>query len=184
MALKPRVIASNGYSLIRVGKNHHLADCRGYAYEHRLVAEKKLGRRLKKGEIVHHMDGSRRNNHPGNIQVLKSAKYHRALDRRPESKQRLPHERNPLVKCACGCGLRFRRFDTEGRWRNFCVGHSDRHCPSQDAIMAQLASGNKTYSQLRDNSGLKPQAVKDALRKMIKWNRIEKISRGIYGKKD
>lgn len=51
-----RVIASNGYVLIRVGTDHHLADVRGYAYEHRLVAEKKMGRRLRKGEQVHHLD--------------------------------------------------------------------------------------------------------------------------------
>lgn len=41
-----RSIASNGYVLIKVGTGHHLADVRGYAYEHRLVAERKLGRRL------------------------------------------------------------------------------------------------------------------------------------------
>jgi hypothetical protein len=35
-------IASNGYMLIRVGVNHHLSDVRGYAYEHRLVAEQKI----------------------------------------------------------------------------------------------------------------------------------------------
>ena len=33
-----------GYKLVFVGKKHHLADVRGYAYEHRLLAEKKLGR--------------------------------------------------------------------------------------------------------------------------------------------
>ena len=38
-----RTVASNGYILIRVGKEHHLADVRGYAYEHRLIAETKLG---------------------------------------------------------------------------------------------------------------------------------------------
>lgn len=38
-----RSIASNGYMLVRVGLSHHLADVRGYAYEHRLVAEQKIG---------------------------------------------------------------------------------------------------------------------------------------------
>lgn len=49
-------IASNGYKLIFVGKQHHLADIRGYAYEHRINAEKKIGRRLRPGEQVHHLD--------------------------------------------------------------------------------------------------------------------------------
>lgn len=40
-----------GYMLIYVGKHHHLADVRGYAYEHRLVAEQMLGRRLEPGAL-------------------------------------------------------------------------------------------------------------------------------------
>lgn len=32
-----RSVASNGYMLVRAGVGHHLADVRGYAYEHRLV---------------------------------------------------------------------------------------------------------------------------------------------------
>lgn len=43
-----RSVASNGYVLIRVGVEHHLADVRGYAYEHRVVAEQKIKRALKK----------------------------------------------------------------------------------------------------------------------------------------
>lgn len=41
-----RAVTSHGYVLIRVGAEHHLADVRDYAYEHRLVAAEKLGRRL------------------------------------------------------------------------------------------------------------------------------------------
>ena len=54
-----RTVASNGYVLVRVGIGHHLADVRGYAYEHRLVAEAKFGRRLLRGEVVHHADGDK-----------------------------------------------------------------------------------------------------------------------------
>lgn len=54
-----RSLASNGYILLRVGVGHLLADVRGYAYEHRVVAEAKLGRRLRKGEHVHHVDGDK-----------------------------------------------------------------------------------------------------------------------------
>lgn len=65
-----RSVASNGYVLIRVGVGHHLADSRGYAYEHRLVAERMLGRRLQGGEEVHHVDRNRQNNAPENLEVL------------------------------------------------------------------------------------------------------------------
>lgn len=65
-----RVVASNGYVLIRVGKSHHLADVRGYAYEHRLVAEETLGRRLRDDEQVHHKDENKQNNAPDNLEVV------------------------------------------------------------------------------------------------------------------
>jgi hypothetical protein len=45
-------------------------------HEHRVVAEKKIGRRLRRGEIVHHKDHRKRNNAPANLQVLKSQSEH------------------------------------------------------------------------------------------------------------
>ena len=50
-------------------------------HEHRVNAEKKLGRKLKPGEVVHHIDGDKQNNEPENIMVFKNqiehAKYHK-----------------------------------------------------------------------------------------------------------
>lgn len=39
-------------------------------HTHRTVAEQKLGRPLQKGEIVHHIDGDKRNNDPSNLMVM------------------------------------------------------------------------------------------------------------------
>lgn len=45
-------------------------------HEHRAVAENKIGRPLKKGEVVHHIDGDYRNNDPDNLMVLPSQAEH------------------------------------------------------------------------------------------------------------
>lgn len=49
-------------------------------HEHRVVAERMLGRKLRKGEVVHHIDGNKRNNFPENLMVFESqaehARYH------------------------------------------------------------------------------------------------------------
>ena len=47
---------------------------------HRLVAEEVLGRPLRAGEVVHHRDGDRTNNDPGNLQVLPSQRHHMVLE--------------------------------------------------------------------------------------------------------
>lgn len=51
--------------------------------EHRVVAEKMLGRNLQRGEVVHHMDGDKRNNAPENLMVFRSqsayVQYHAKL---------------------------------------------------------------------------------------------------------
>lgn len=45
-------------------------------YEHRAVAEAKLGRPLQAGEVVHHEDGNKQNNHPENVVIFSSQTAH------------------------------------------------------------------------------------------------------------
>ena len=54
-------------------------------HEHRVVAEQVLGRPLKPGEVVHHIDGNKQNNAPENLMVFANqaehAKWHKLHDK-------------------------------------------------------------------------------------------------------
>ena len=56
--------------------NHPRAMSNGCVYEHILVAEQKLGRQLKDGECVHHIDENKRNNDPNNLIIFDSIGSH------------------------------------------------------------------------------------------------------------
>lgn len=45
-------------------------------HTHRIVAEQILGRPLLPGEVVHHIDGDKRNNEPSNLMVFTSQSEH------------------------------------------------------------------------------------------------------------
>ena len=45
-------------------------------HAHRVAAERKLGRKLKPGEVVHHIDGDKHNNDPENLMVFKNQQEH------------------------------------------------------------------------------------------------------------
>lgn len=62
-------ITKQGYKYVRqVGHPHATQD--GYVLEHRLVMECLIGRFLERHEIVHHKDGNRLNNDPGNLELM------------------------------------------------------------------------------------------------------------------
>jgi len=48
-------------------------------HAHRVIAEQKIGRPLRPGEVVHHIDGNKRNNDPANLEVLPSQSVHTSL---------------------------------------------------------------------------------------------------------
>lgn len=176
-----RSIASNGYVLIRVGKDHHLADVRGYAYEHRLVAEDKLGRRLRQGEIPHHVNGIKTDNRPENIEVVASPAHHHLRHRRQPSTLRHPDAPNPMVLYACGCGAELRQFDRAGRKRSYVSGHNPTKAVVTDAFLAALRDGPVGLSAISQLTGRRLGATRTLATKLVKERRIVRVARGHYG---
>ena len=70
-------IFCHGYTLVRKPE-HPRARPDGYVLEHVVVMEQKLGRPLKDGEIIHHIDRNKSNNRPENL-ALTTNRTHMAL---------------------------------------------------------------------------------------------------------
>jgi len=76
---------------------------------HRHIMEELLGRLLVPGEIVHHKNGDKYDNDPGNLEVL-SAKEH--------SKHH--NQKYPLTKSCLLCGLIFTPLPTKRKRAKTC----------------------------------------------------------------
>lgn len=63
-------------------------------HQHRVVMERKLGRKLRKGEIVHHIDHNKKNNHPDNLQVINQAEHCRLHFTKNDKSLRAPKKNN------------------------------------------------------------------------------------------
>jgi hypothetical protein len=102
---RPRFIDKQGYSVVRVGKDHPLNQGNGWQREGRVVLFE-LGK-LFPGEKAVHLDGNGANCHPDNLV---------AWDGRPPAPWAKEH---PEVKCLCGCGttLPWRRKWVKGHKR-------------------------------------------------------------------
>lgn len=77
-------MSGSGYRMVYVGRGKPGTTKGGYAYEHRVVMERHLGRPLKKGERVHHVNGVKTDNRVENLEVLTHAEHMREHHTQPD----------------------------------------------------------------------------------------------------
>lgn len=74
--INKKMYEENGYNVVHIrGYNK-----KGNVKVHRLIMEQHLGRNLTKNEVVHHIDGNKKNNDISNLKVMtrgEHSKYHR-----------------------------------------------------------------------------------------------------------
>ena len=91
-----------------------------WLYQHRLVAEEKIGRSLRTDEHVHHIDGNKANNDPKNLAVYTNGIHQLVHQGHLQGKFAL----EILAPCRCGCGILVPDLDKNGRPRlGFVHGH-------------------------------------------------------------
>jgi hypothetical protein len=89
-------IHPSGYALVYVGRIGQGRTGRSiYRPEHRVVMEEVLGRKLLNTEFVHHLNGVKTDNRPGNLEVW---------IRRHPAGQRLPEAARHCATCTCPIG--------------------------------------------------------------------------------
>jgi len=93
-------IIKNGYILIKQS-NHPHATKSGYVREHRLVMEQYLGRYLTSSEVIHHINGNKKDNRIENLKLYQNNRDHERIEH-----QRRKNFRQVLVKCL-NCGKLF-----------------------------------------------------------------------------
>ena len=77
---KGGIIYRLGYKFIK-DRNHPFSNKRGYVRYSWLVMEKKIGRGLKKGEVVHHINGIKNDDRPDNLYLFKNTGIHTSYER-------------------------------------------------------------------------------------------------------
>jgi hypothetical protein len=118
----------SGYILVWLPE-HPDADRHGYVREHRMVMEKLIGRRLKRGEVVHHKNGEQGDNRPENLLLFASNGDHLAVELTgkcpkwtADGLRRIAARKVPAMKgtahCKHGTGARLLRRKTIERYRH------------------------------------------------------------------
>jgi hypothetical protein len=174
-----RRITSHGYIEIKVDKNHPLRNANGYAYEHRIKAMEKLNRKLRKGEIIHHIDGNKQNNDYNNIEICKY-NIHRYKHRTVLSKKKTPFQKNYKVKCKCGCKTEFYKYDKSNRPRKYVSGHNPVKSFTKDLLLKILYNNQLSNQDIIKLTNKTKNQINSCLCRLKKQGILKNIKYGLW----
>lgn len=100
MRQNERWLTKDGYIVLSLNK-HPLFPGKTMEYEHRIKMAEHLGRKLRKGEIVHHKKAPRSNNRLSNLELKKSQKAHMQEHKNPcapETKKKISQANKGKVR--------------------------------------------------------------------------------------
>ncbi len=116
---RTRVRSSHGY-IMRFQEDGK------YKYEHVLVAEKSLGRKLPPGAVVHHANGITDDNKNCNLVICESQAYHRLLHRRARAFSATGNANARRCYYCRGWGLDLKVRGTRSSYHPSCKAAYDR----------------------------------------------------------
>jgi len=157
--IKKSTRLANGYRLVYRPEHPSAmktSNWDGYIYEHILVAENRMGRRLKGNEVVHHLNGDRADNRYSNLLVLTRSqhmKLHAWLNAGAPGIERLTENRENSVKSGIAAPAHCRICDktvqtSDGKYCSTeCAGLASRKVTRPS--LEQLKSDLQTMSMVK-----------------------------------
>lgn len=151
-----------GYYIIYMPE-HHKSRSHGMVYEHVLVAEEKLGRRLRDGEVVHHEDENKLNNDVDNIYVFASQADHARYHQKGTREKVEDYYISPALKRDCKlCNKEFTYQEShDSRFCSTdCLGKYRRivERPSKEELFELIKS--KSFVQIGKDYGVSDNAIR------------------------
>lgn len=134
-----KVIATNyvnGYKILHIPNypTHTYCGTHGWVYEHIFLMERELGRILKDGEQVHHLDGNRGNNRLENLVVISQGHHvriHKWMER--SGIDNAPYEKYPSCE-HCNMTLQYRQIKFCSTECELTVRRSRSNKPSKEEL--------------------------------------------------